>query len=260
MKPDGPNTLPQTDLLARRLAALTPLARDERALLLKWQRPSRCYLAGSEMFGAQNRQQHPKLIVSGWACRERITASGKRQLLSILLPGDLIHGCVNQRALDRVEVVAISNVHVMNISGILREVEDHPDRYAGIARGLSLMSLAEEGRFLDHMVRLGSQPALQRIASFVIELYQRCRLIDYVSACSFVMPLTQELLGNALGLSVVHVNRVMRQLKAERLINLHGGILKVMDVPGLAQRAGMTMPEPAGAKDANEICCNRAAG
>jgi len=260
MRSEAPSTLPQTDLLARRLAVLTPLGPEERALLLSWQRPSRCHVAGSQIFGPQNRQQHPKLIVSGWACRELISANGKRQLLSILLPGDLIHGCANQRALDRVEVVAISSVQVMSISGLLREIEDRPDLYAGIARGLSLMSLADEGRFLDHMVRLGSQPALQRIASFVIELYQRCRLIDYVSACSFVMPLTQELLGNALGLSVVHVNRVMRQLKAERLIDLHGGILKIMDVPGLARLADITMPEPIGSRCANGTLCSRAAG
>jgi len=260
MVPEAPIMLAQIQLLARRLAALTPLAREERALLLKWQRPSRCYMAGAQMFGAQNPQHHPKLIVSGWACRERISANGKRQLLSILLPGDLIHGCANRRALDEVEVVAISNVHVMNISGILREVEEHPEHYAGIARGLSLMSLADEERFLDHMVRLGSQPAPQRIAGFVIELYQRCRLIDYVSACSFVMPLTQELLGNALGLSVVHVNRVMRQLKAEQLIDLHGGILKIMDVAGLARLADIDMPEPVALRTANGPVCDRAAG
>jgi len=259
MRSEAPNTLPQTDLLARRLAVLVPLGPEERAFLLAWQRPSRCHLAGSQMFGPQSRQ-HPKLIVSGWACRELISANGKRQLLSILLPGDLIHGCANQRALDQVEVVAISDVHVMNISGLLREIGDRLDLYGGIARGLSLMSLADEGRFLDHMVRLGSQPALQRIASFVIELYQRCRLIDYVSACSFVMPLTQELLGNALGLSVVHVNRVMRQLKAERLIDLHGGILKIIDVPGLARLAAITMPEPIGSRCANGTLCSRAAG
>lgn len=248
MQLELPKALFSMDLLTRRLAALSPLSEHERALLLNCQQHFKCYMAGSEISGTQDQIQRPKLIISGWACRERIMANGRRQLLSILLPGDLIGGCVNQRALDLVEIVAISNVRVMNVAGLFRAVEEHPDEYPGIARGISLLRFCEERRLLDHMVRLGSQPALQRIAGFLLELFQRCRVIGYVSAGSFVMPLTQEMLGSALGLSVVHVNRVMRQLKANHLIDLHGGIVKVLDVTGLAQVADLppqeATPEP----------------
>lgn len=243
MQFDLPKTLFSMELLTRRLAALGPLSEHERALLLNWQQHSKYYMAGSEMSGASDGTPRPKLIISGWACHERILPNGRRQLLSILLPGDLIGSCINQRALDLVEVVAISNVRVINVAGLLRVIEEHPDEYTGIVRGLSLLRICEERRLLDHMVRLGSQPALQRIAGFLLELYQRCRVIGYVSAGSFVMPLTQEMLGNALGLSVVHVNRVMRQLKANQLIDLHGGIVKIRDVTGLARIADQSFPE-----------------
>ena len=244
MQIELPKALFSMDLLVRRLAALSPLTDRERSLLLNWQPHSKCYMAGSEMPAAPDQVPRPRLIISGWACRERIMPNGRRQLLAILLPGDLIAGCVNQRALDLVEVVAISNVRVINVAGLLRAVEEHPDEYTGIARGVSLLRFCEERRLIDHMVRLGSQPALQRIAGFLLELFQRCRVIGYVSAGSFVMPLTQEMLGNALGLSVVHVNRVMRQLKASRLIDLHGGIVKILDVSGLAQIADLSGSEP----------------
>ena len=244
MQIELPKALFSMDLLVRRLAALSPLTDRERSLLLNWQPHSKCYMAGSEMPAAPDQVPRPRLIISGWACRERIMPNGRRQLLAILLPGDLIGGCVNQRALDLVEVVAISNVRVINVAGLLRAVEEHPDEYTGIARGVSLLRFCEERRLIDHMVRLGSQPALQRIAGFLLELFQRCRVIGYVSAGSFVMPLTQEMLGNALGLSVVHVNRVMRQLKASRLIDLPGGIVKILDVSGLAQIADLSGSEP----------------
>ena len=152
---------------------------------------------------------------------------------------------MNQRALDLVEIVAISNVRILNVSGLLRAVDQQPDEYPGIARGISLLRFCEERRLLDHMVRLGSQPALQRVAGFLLELFQRCRLIGYVSAGSFVMPLTQEMLGSALGLSVVHINRVVRQLKADHLIDLHGGIVKVLNVTGLARVADLPDEEEA---------------
>jgi CRP-like cAMP-binding protein len=232
------------DLLARRLAAVSPLSERERALLLNWQPHSKCHPAGSEISGTPDQPARPRLIVSGWACRERILPNGRRQLLSILLPGDLIGGCTSQRALDLVEVVAISNVRAINVAGLLRVVEEHPEEYSGIARGISLLRFCEERRLIDHMIRLGSQPALQRVAGFLLELFQRCRAIGYVSAGSFVMPLTQEMLGNALGLSVVHVNRVMRQLKLNNLIDLHGGIIKILDVRGLGRIAEMPGSEP----------------
>ena len=239
MQLELPKALFSMDLLTRRLAAVSSLSDHERTLLLNWQQHCKSYPAGSEMTGGPDQHLRPKLIISGWACRERIMPNGRRQLLSILLPGDLIGGCMNQRALDLVEVVAISNVRVMNVGGLLRAVEEHPDEYTGIARGLSMLQFSEERRLLDHMVRLGSQPALQRIAGFLLELFQRCRAIGFVSGGSFVMPLTQEMLGNALGLSVVHVNRVMRQLKSERLIDLHSGIVKILDVAGLARIADL---------------------
>jgi CRP-like cAMP-binding protein len=239
MQLELPKALFSMDLLIRRLAAVSPLSDHERALLLNWQQHAKSHVAGSEMSGTPDQRPRPKLIISGWACRERIMPNGRRQLLSILLPGDLFGSCISQRALDLVEVVAISNVRVMNITGLLRAVEEHPDEYTGIARGLSMLRFSEERRLLDHMVRLGSQPALQRIAGFLLELFQRCRVIGFVSGGSFVMPLTQEMLGNALGLSVVHVNRVMRQLKSNRLIDLHSGIVKILDVTGLAQIADL---------------------
>lgn len=222
------------DSLTRRLAALSPLSDEERSLLLSWHQHSKSYVAGSQIWGSQDQLQRPTLIISGWACRERIMANGRRQLLSILLPGDLIGGCSNPRALDLVEIMAVNNVRVINIAGLLRAIEDHPSEYEGIKRALSLLSFWEERRLLDHMVRLGSQPALQRIAGFLLELFQRCRVIGYVSAGSFAMPLTQEMLGNALGLSVVHVNRVIRHLKASQLVDLHGGIVRILNVAGLA--------------------------
>src|ERR1700754_998737 len=126
MQLELPKALFSIELLTRRLAAVSPLGDQERALLLGWQQHSKSYLAGSEISGTQAQQPRPKLIISGWACRERIMPNGRRQLLSILLPGDLIDCCVNQRALDLVEVVAISNVRVMNVAGLLRIVEEHP--------------------------------------------------------------------------------------------------------------------------------------
>lgn len=240
-----PRRLFSMDLLARRLAQVCPLSSVERDLLLQRQQQPRSYCAGTMITDNRFRRSQPKLIVSGWACRECILGNGRRQLLSILLPGDLIGNWSEERALDLVEVVAISDVRLIDIAGFLRAIEEDPERYTGIADGLSALRFSEERRLLDHMVRLGSQPALQRIAGFILELFQRCRVIGFVSGGSFVMPLTQEMVGDALGLSLVHVNRVMRQLKTNHLIDLHSGIFRIQDLAGLALAAGFSLNDDA---------------
>jgi len=226
------------DLLARRLAEVTSLGDYERELLRHLKQYAHSYFAGATITDGQSPWTSPSLIVSGWACRERILPNGRRQLLSILLPGDLIGTCAEKRALDMAEVAAISSVRTLSLAPLIRRVEEEPVRCAGIANGISALLFLEESRLLDHMVRLGLQTAVQRTAGFLLELFERCRAIGFVTGRSFVMPLTQEMLGDALGISVVHVNRVIRELRARHLVDLYSGVAEIEDVDGLASAAG----------------------
>jgi len=222
------------ELLAHRLASMNALSAAEWELLLERRHPSRTYSVGSQMRDTGDGGVRHSLVVSGWASREHISHNGRRQLLSILLPGDLIGDPVEVHPLDAVEMVALSEVKTISTAGFMTIVNGDGDRYKGIASGLSALRHAEDIRLLDHIARLGSQPAPQRIASFVLELFARCRVIGFVTDSSFAMPLSQEMLGGALGLSVVHVNRVIHRLKADRLISLHGGRVTIEDAIGLA--------------------------
>lgn len=231
------------DLLARRLAEVASLSEYERGLLLHLKQYAHSHFAGATIVDSQSAWSSPSLIVSGWACRERILPNGRRQLLSILLPGDLIGVCNEKRALDLVEVAAISSVRTLSLASLIRRVEEEPVRCAGIANGIAALRFLEESRILDHMVRLGLQTAMQRTAGFLLELFERCRAIGFVTGRSFVMPLTQEMLGDALGISVVHVNRVIRELRARHLVDLYSGIAQIEDVAGLAAAAGFAPPD-----------------
>ena len=231
------NAFCSMELLAHRLASMNALSAVEWELLLEPRHSSRAYSAGSEIRDPGGDGMRQSLIVSGWASREHVSHSGRRQLLSILLPGDLIGDPAEGHALDAVEIVALSGVRTIGTAGFMSIVNGDADRYSRIASGLSALRCGDETRLLDHIVRLGSQPAPQRIASFVLELFARCRVIGFVTGSSFPMPLTQEMLGGALGLSVVHVNRVIHRLKADRLISLQGGRVTIDDAIGLASLA-----------------------
>jgi len=231
------------ELLAKRLCTHIDLSPAERELLLTRSHCARTYSSGSTVVMPEQPSLRPTLIVSGWACRERITPSGNRQLLSVLMPGDLIWDGGEERPIDLLEVVAVSNLTVINIAGAVRAMAEDPNRFRSLRHGLGMLRLIEEEQLLEHVVRLGSQSALQRMASLILELFERCHSIGFVTGKTFVMPLTQECLSNFVGLSIIHVNRILRRLKSEGFIRLRSGLVEILDWSGLADIADVSVAD-----------------
>ena len=221
------------ELLAKRLSAWVALSTREQEMLLRKTRFFTSYEAGSTVPMPKDRDLRPTVIASGWACRERITLSGRRQLLTILLPGDVIWGGGDEFPIDLLETVAITKLRVVNLASVMRSFDPDPAGFASLEYGLKMLQLAEANDLVEHAVRLGAR-ADQRIAGLLLHLFERCRTIGFVTGRSFVMPLKQSYLGNLAGLSNVHVNRVLRQFKAEGLIRLKSGIVEIIDWLGLA--------------------------
>jgi len=223
------------DLLARRLRTKVNFSAAERELLAQ-SYSARCYDAGSTVPMPEDPSMRPTYIVSGWACRERISANGDRQLLAILLPGDLIWR-TGETPLELLEVVAVNKLTVINVANAMRAIAQDPSRTPSIARGLAMIGLADEMRTIEHMVRLGSQSGHQRIAGLILELAERCREIGFMTGLAFVMPLTHAAISNFVGLSVVHVSRVMRHLREACIIRTKSGIIEILDMAGLTRLA-----------------------
>ena len=216
---------------------------DERALLLSPHLATRAFRAGSYLYLATTPRPRVAVILSGWARRERVLPNGRRQILSVLLPGDLVGHASRESALASADITAIDNVTLKDIEPIIRCVHEHPDRFNGISDALEEKRLAEELRLLDHMVRLGSQPALQRMAGFLLELFKRCSAAGLVTGSSFALPLTLEMLGEAVGLSTVHTSRVLARLRGTGIAILHAGIATISDATALADLAGSTLTD-----------------
>jgi CRP-like cAMP-binding protein len=97
-------------------------------------------------------------------------------------------------------------------------------RSPALAAALTRARWLEQSMLLDHMVRLGRQTAYERVAHFLLELQQRMEIAGFGDAQRFPLPLTQEILADVLGLSIVHVNRTLQQLRREKLIELRSGV------------------------------------
>lgn len=223
-----------TELLLRRLSALGPLAPREVELVLSLGEQPKGHAPGTSICPNDDGSPHARLIVSGWACRPRFLADGRRQVLGLLLPGDLMGDRGERRPLALNPVVALTPVRTIGVGRLVHMVRAQPEDYSGIARALAAMDRCEEMALLDHIVRLGVQNALQRMAHLLLELYHRLSKIGFVHNGSFPMPLTQDTLAELLGLSLVHVNRIVSQLRRDELVTMRSGVVTINDFARLA--------------------------
>ncbi len=153
----------------------------------------------------------PRLLIAGWACRNIILPDGRRQILGFILPGDSVGGSSPELPLNRMNANALTPVRLAALSSLLHQDDGDTRQYAA--------AIVEEQRLLlDQIVRLGRLSAFERTIHLLLELHERLMAVGLADGDSFDCPLTQDVLADALGLSIVHVNRVMQKLRRERLI------------------------------------------
>lgn len=173
-----------------------------------------------------------KWLLSGWTCEMRVLPDGRRQIFSFGLPGDP----VLSRPVNLVKpccVVALTAVECIDVVQTLTRAKD-ADR-AEIWKAMNnAVDLAQERRYED-MVRLGRRSAQQRLADLLLELHDRLDQIGMVDERGFYMPLTQEHLADALGLSVVHVNRSLKSLRLDGVATFRFNRVSHIDRARLAE-------------------------
>jgi CRP-like cAMP-binding protein len=159
-------------------------------------------------------------VVTGWAAEQQTLSDGRRQILRYLLPGDLSEF---RTALPggKAELLALTDVMVVDLTRLHAAVRDGRAPAAMIEawRKLGLERWARDQR---HLVRLGRLSALERTGQLLIELYDRLTAAGLTRGPYMPMPLTQTQLADHLGLSVVHLNRVLQQLRRDGFIEMRG--------------------------------------
>lgn len=170
------------------------------------------------------------VILSGWACEMRILPDGRRQIFSFLLPGDpfVIEADTD---IDRHGIVALTRLEVMDWSNPVLNGSDARDI---LAQALSDAAGKKQDRLLDHMVRIGRLTARERLLHLLLELFDRLEPVGLVRGDTFKIPLTQSIFADALGLSLVHINRTLKQLRREGHILLKGGSVTLLGRQKLA--------------------------
>jgi CRP-like cAMP-binding protein len=179
------------------------------------------------------------LIAEGFACRYNLTNGGKRQIHSFHIAGDIpdlqsLHLKVMDHSLGTLVPSKLAFIQHDDLRSLIRS---HP-RLGGLFWRDTLIDAAV---FRQWLVGVGRRSAHTRIAHLLCELLVRLRAVELVEDHAYNLPITQAEMADALGLTPVHVNRVLQELRCEKLISLHGGFLKVLDWDGL-QQAGEFNP------------------
>lgn len=171
-------------------------------------------------------------LSDGWACKYRLLGDGRRQVINIHVPGDLI-GPHTPRA--RCFAAALTETVVRRIPRT--RIANAGDVALSLVSAIEGLMAADYEMMAERTVSLGRRNAKERMAHFLLELYARLGRVGLVRDRSFPMPLTQELIGDTLGLSVVHVNRTLRALREEGLVTAGYGRVTIHDPDGLIAAA-----------------------
>jgi CRP-like cAMP-binding protein len=226
-----PNSHPEHSRLIRKLESIVELSNEEREAVLGLPMTIRSVGADQDIVRVGDRPSECCLLIEGFACRYKLTAEGKRQIMSFHIPGDIpdlqsLHLDVMDHGLGTLIPSKVGFIQHDDLRGLCR-------RCPRIGDVFWRDTLIDAAVFREWMVGIGRRSAYTRIAHVLCELLVRFRAVGLANGHDIELSVTQAEIGDALGLSTVHVNRVLQELRADGLITLRGRSLSVQDWPGL---------------------------
>ena len=223
-------------LLARRLKKVLPLDEEEVTALIALEVQQRRVAARTELVQEGEINRRAFILVEGWACSYKLVPDGGRQVIAVSIPGDFIGlRSLFLRTSDHT-FATVTDVVVATV--LWEQIEEIVRRLPRLAAAILWATSRHEATMVEHLVNVGRRSALVRTAHFLLELRDRLMLVGRAQPTSFVCPLNQYLLADVLGLTAVHINRVLRHLREQRLATFRDGVVHIHDVEGLRDLAG----------------------
>ena len=230
------NTLnPKHNLLIRKLDSIFTLTDDERKALQNLPMQVVVIKEGQDIVRAGDSPSRSCLLLSGFACVYKLTGDGKRQIVSFSIPGDIPDlQSLHLEVLDN----SLSTLTLCRVGFITHEaLRDLCERYPRITSAFWRETLIDAAIFREWVMNVGQREAYSRMAHVFCELIVRLRAVGLVEDHACTLPITQGEFADAIGVSTVHVNRVLQEMRANGIIELSGDRLKVPDWETL-KRAG----------------------
>lgn len=222
--------------LFSRLDHYVSLPQPTRAALESARHDNRTLPRGRSVISEGEIIRHVYVMQKGWAIRKRVLEDGRRQIVNFLLPGDVfdLQAMIDTRADHGIETISLCEIRSIRTNEFLALMSSHP----AIASAMLWATVQEESILREHIVRVGRRNAIERVAHLLFELRRRliisgsARRDDPVS-----MPLSRQLIADAVGLSSVHVSRTISTMRRMGLVSTNA-MLEVLDWEALGSIAG----------------------
>jgi CRP-like cAMP-binding protein len=215
------------DSLLRRLRSSADLSEDDAHAIRRLPITLRRARSGEQFISTGDRPSACCLIVDGFVIRSKVVGDGNRQVLSFHQPGDIPDlQSLFLHVLDHdLSTMGETLLGFIPHSSLRKLIKDRPN----IAEIFWRDTLIEAAIFREWICNVGQRPAPNRLAHLVLELYTRLKLIGHTDGLSFRFPATQAVLGEAIGITPVHVNRVIQDLRSQEIIELEKGTVKILN-------------------------------
>jgi len=176
------------------------------------------------------------LIIDGFAIRHKVTADGARQILSFHIPGDFIdlEGSLLASADHNIQALTRCELALVPIQAMLDLMDAHPK----IALAMWVDTLVDASIFREWVVNVGRRDARARIAHLLCEFALRLEVAGFAHKEGYELPMTQEQLADATGLTSVHVNRTLKALETTGLVERNKRLVRIPDWARLVEIAG----------------------
>lgn len=205
---------------------------EERALAGLIESEAR-YKRGTTFIHAGERLTRSTLLLTGFVIRYRDLPDGRRQTLELSVPGDFVD--LHSFTLKRIDhdIAALSDCRVAFAAH--ERIAEVTARFPHLTRVLWLSTTIDAAIHRERIMSLGARTAVERLAHLCCETYWRLRGVGLAEGDAFAFPLTQINLSEVLGLSMVHTNRTIRELRERGLATVARGEVRIADWEGLAQ-------------------------
>ncbi len=220
----------------RKLEHGAPLTAADRGALAAAVGFTKTLPAHQDIIREGERPEYVHVVLSGFACRYRSLPDGGRQIMAWLVPGDScdLHVSILGKMDHSIATLSISRIAFLSRA----EVEALTTSSPTITQACWWATLVDEGILREWLVNMGRKAADRQIAHMFCELLSRLEAVGLAKGHAFELPLTQVELADAVGLSSVHVNRVIQDLRDQGLIRWRGMAFEVIDRPRLTALAG----------------------
>jgi CRP-like cAMP-binding protein len=207
-----------------RLTALAPLTADDKGRINDAVAARTVVPPRRDLVSEGERITGVRLLIDGWAFRTQMVQNGYRQIIGLVLPGELIGMCARRNAVGVTTTTTLTEVVTCPAP-----MPDSTDEHSGLFQAYAMSAALEEAYLCRQITRLGRMSASERLTDWLLEVHDRLLLAGIASHDEFELPLTQEMIADVLGLTSVHVNRMIKLLRKSGLVTLGAKRVKIQD-------------------------------